>query len=250
MASVRKELPEPTNNRMPQQYFFFDQRRCTGCGACAVACKDWNDVPAGGETQWRRVYSTEFGRFPEVDVVHLCLSCLHCREPACAKACPTGAIVKQAATGAVLVDREVCRGCRQCQRACPFGAPQYVPGDARMMKCTFCVDRQAQGLKPACVDACPYFALDAGTEAELRARHGPLTVLAAGELPGVDAEHAATGPSLFVERRTLRATGPGRMRQNGRIVAHLRPVPGPPSDEWQARARLPLVPKPPRNSCA
>ncbi|MEE8174036.1 MAG: 4Fe-4S binding protein [Dehalococcoidia bacterium] len=27
--------------------FYFDQTRCTGCYACSVACKDWDDVPAG-----------------------------------------------------------------------------------------------------------------------------------------------------------------------------------------------------------
>ena len=27
--------------------FYFDQTRCTGCSACRVACKDWNDIPAG-----------------------------------------------------------------------------------------------------------------------------------------------------------------------------------------------------------
>lgn len=235
---------------MPQVHFHFDARRCTGCGACAIACKDWNDVPAGSGTQWRRVITAEIGRFPEVDVVHFCLSCLHCAEPACAKACPTGAIRKDDATGAVLVDRDICRGCRECQRACPWGAPQYAPGDARMMKCTFCVDRQAQGLAPACVDACPYFALDAGTEAELRARHGEMAPVAAGSLPAIDAEHEATRPSLFVERRPLRAEGEAVLRRNGVVVAHLRTGPGPDEGEWRERARTPFVSKPRRDTCA
>ena len=33
---------------------FFDQTRCTGCYACIVACKDWNDVPPG-PASWMRV---------------------------------------------------------------------------------------------------------------------------------------------------------------------------------------------------
>ena len=40
--------------------FYFDQTRCTGCSACRVACKDWNDIPAGPEN-WMRVLYTEKG---------------------------------------------------------------------------------------------------------------------------------------------------------------------------------------------
>ena len=44
--------------------FYFDQTRCTGCGACQVACKDWNDIPAG-PVKWMRVLYTEKGEYPE-----------------------------------------------------------------------------------------------------------------------------------------------------------------------------------------
>ena len=42
--------------------FYFDQTRCTGCSACRVACKDWNDMPAGPEN-WMRVLYTERENF-------------------------------------------------------------------------------------------------------------------------------------------------------------------------------------------
>ena len=40
--------------------FYFDQTRCTGCCTCMVACKDWNDIPAG-PASWRRITSVEEG---------------------------------------------------------------------------------------------------------------------------------------------------------------------------------------------
>lgn len=235
-----------------QIYFFFDQNRCTGCAACGVACKDWNGVPAGREVQWRRVYSTEAGTFPRVDVTHLCMSCLHCAEPACAKACPTGAIYKEEEHGFVIVNRDVCNGCRQCQVACPYGAPQYAPGEPKMMKCTFCHDRQAVGKKPACVDACPYEALDSGTEAALRARHGPdIAPLRAGTLEGIGAEHEATVPSLFVRARPLRIDpgAPRLTRKNGYAVGHTRPIAGPEETSWRERASTPYQRKPRKLGC-
>lgn len=228
---------------MKQIHFFFNQQRCTGCAACAVACKDWNQLPAGHAPQWRRVYTAELGRFPAVEVLHLCMSCFHCDNAPCVKACPTGALYKRTTDGIVLVDRERCEGCRACERACPYGAPQYQPGDLRMMKCTFCVDRQALGLAPACVEACPYLALDAGTREQLEVRHGKLSALSAEDFPDLDAEHEATRPSVFVQRRAPRHgtdVGVSSLRRNGEATSHLRTVAGPTRHEWQQQAAQPL----------
>jgi hypothetical protein len=45
--------------------FYFDQTRCTGCSACRVACKDWNDIPAGPEN-WMNVHYSEKGKCPDM----------------------------------------------------------------------------------------------------------------------------------------------------------------------------------------
>lgn len=171
--------------------FFFDQTRCTACQTCAVSCKDWHDVPAG-PASWRRVRTREEGRFPQVAVSHLSLSCLHCARPACRDACPTHAITKRRDNGVVVVDRAKCLpGCRLCLAACPYEAPQYRDGATPMEKCDLCLERIVAGENPICVDSCPMRALSAGPLRELRQRYGRATAA-----PGFP-DPAATRPSLL-----------------------------------------------------
>jgi len=47
-----------------QYGFLIDHRRCIGCHACTVACKQENDVPVGNFRTW--VKYVEKGHFPEV----------------------------------------------------------------------------------------------------------------------------------------------------------------------------------------
>ena len=53
--------------------------------------------------------------------------------------------------------------------ACPFGVPKYEFTSATPLvkKCTFCAERQAKGLAPACTEVCPSGALQFGSRAEL-----------------------------------------------------------------------------------
>jgi anaerobic dimethyl sulfoxide reductase subunit B (iron-sulfur subunit) len=90
-----------------QRGFYFDQQRCIGCDTCVVACKQWHQVP-DGPASWRRVHTLEEGRFPQVWLVHISLSCCHCAEPACIPACPATAITKRAEDGIVVVDQGLC----------------------------------------------------------------------------------------------------------------------------------------------
>ncbi|MBM3155055.1 MAG: 4Fe-4S dicluster domain-containing protein [Chloroflexi bacterium] len=157
--------------------FYIDQSRCIGCHTCAVACKDWHDIPAGA-VNWRRVVTIEKGQYPAVFVAFLSLSCLHCAEPACMSVCPIDAIEKRECDGIVVVNQEACLGkdaCGVCQEACPWGMPQFgTEPDAKMQKCHFCIDRWSERRKPICVEACPVWALDAGPLDELESRHGVL----------------------------------------------------------------------------
>lgn len=158
-----------------QMGFYFDQTRCTGCFACIVACKDWNDVPAG-PASWRRVTTIEKGKYPDLFVAFFSAACYHCAEPTCIKACPAKAITKREEDGVVIVDREKCLGkdnCTKCLTACPYKAPQFgAENNAKMQKCNLCLDRLAEGKKPSCVDACPMRAMDFGKMEDLTNKYG------------------------------------------------------------------------------
>lgn len=153
---------------MTQYGFHFDMNRCYACQACSIACKDWNDIEPGAE-KWMCVYEWETGTFPGIRLNALAFSCAHCENPACVAACPEGAIYKEDKYGAVLVDQDKCTGCRKCAEACPYGAPKFATDDpnCKMSKCTMCIDRLEEGLRPLCAASCPLRAIDFGPLDEL-----------------------------------------------------------------------------------
>jgi anaerobic dimethyl sulfoxide reductase subunit B len=160
------ERSGPPTVRRP--VFFVDMQTCTGCKTCMVACKDKNDLGPG--IRWRRVYEYSGGEwFSEPDgtfrqdvfAYYLSVSCNHCERPICVEVCPTTAMAK-GKDGIVTVDENKCVGCRYCEWACPYGAPQYQVDRGVMTKCDFCTDELKAGGIPACVAACPTRALTFG----------------------------------------------------------------------------------------
>jgi anaerobic dimethyl sulfoxide reductase subunit B (iron-sulfur subunit) len=125
-----------------------------------MACKDWNNIEPGEGVHWRQVTTIESGKVPNVSLVNISFSCMHCGNAPCVAVCPTGALSKRA-DGIVVVDKDKCIGCHYCFFACPFGVPQYGK-DGTMQKCNLCVDRLEAGEQPACALACPVGALYAG----------------------------------------------------------------------------------------
>ncbi|WP_296140036.1 DMSO/selenate family reductase complex B subunit [uncultured Tessaracoccus sp.] len=163
--------------RFKQLAFTFDQSLCTGCKACQIACKDKHDLPVG--VTWRRVAEYSGGGWQEheaegswgqdVWTYYTSISCNHCADAICMEVCPSTAM-RRGENGVVYVDPEVCIGCRYCEMACPYGAPQPDPDRGIMTKCDFCRDRIAAGEDPACVAACPTRALGYGEYDEVKAK--------------------------------------------------------------------------------
>ena len=70
--------------------FVIDQRRCIGCHACTVACKEENRVPLGAFRTW--VKYVERGTFPNTRRYFSVLRCNHCDAAPCVTICPTVAL--------------------------------------------------------------------------------------------------------------------------------------------------------------
>lgn len=166
-----------------------DLDTCVGCHACAVNCKEWN---TGGEagilpdydkygTQpdgvwFNRIHSYESGKGSACRTVNLPRSCLHCEDALCVTVCPTGASYKRAEDGIVLIDTDICIGCKLCSWACPYGAREFDEEVGVMRKCTLCIDRienkdlpEAER-EPACVATCPSRARHFGDLADPRSK--------------------------------------------------------------------------------
>jgi anaerobic dimethyl sulfoxide reductase subunit B (iron-sulfur subunit) len=166
--SQSEVLPQVPTQR--QRGFLFNQDHCIGCRACEAACKQEFNLPVG--LRRRRVITQMEGTYPDVAQRFVSVSCNHCAEPACVKACPAGALFKRAKDGIVLFDDDKCIGCRRCGGACPYGAPQYHPETGKVNKCVLCYHRLDEGLPPACVVTCMGLALEHATLAELDKRPG------------------------------------------------------------------------------
>ena len=166
-ALQRKEAQTYQPVKPAQQFgFVHNNVDCIGCRACEIACKDKNGLPPG--PRFRRVMYVEGGSFPDVYAYKVNMSCNHCAEPACLPTCPTGAIWKREKDGIVDIDSTLCIGCRKCEAACPYGAPQWNPKERIIQKCNFCVDEIDAGRKPYCVQACMMRVLDMGPIDKLR----------------------------------------------------------------------------------
>ena len=158
----------------PKKYgMVIDLDKCTGCGACMVACMAENNVPFREDetdknlsTTWLRVYKLTNGKkFPNADVCYLPRPCMHCEghhgHSPCVSVCPATATDYSYDTGIVSQIYTRCFGCRYCMAACPYHVryfnwwdPVWPEGMEKMLspnvsvrtrgvveKCSFCFHR-------------------------------------------------------------------------------------------------------------
>ncbi len=170
-----------------------DTKKCVekvqkdGCRDCIIACHTAHNVPDFGnpkdEIKWiwqepyEHVFPSQHHPFTAEDLegAPFLVFCNHCDHPPCVRVCPTKATFKRE-DGIVMMDFHRCIGCRFCMAACPYGSRSFNWRNPRpfvqniqekfptrmrgvVEKCNFCAERLAEGLPPACVDACKAKAL-------------------------------------------------------------------------------------------
>lgn len=175
---------------MSGKSFFVDLTKCTACRGCQIACKQWNKLPAEqtrnhGSHQnpmdvsaitYKTVHMKEVADdkgnmlawlfFPE--------QCRHCTEPPCkmtADAYDDKAILQDEATGAITFTEKT-KGLpdfNEIREACPYNIPRQNAETKVITKCTMCLDRVQNGLKPACVQSCPTGTMNFGDRDEMLA---------------------------------------------------------------------------------
>jgi len=185
------DIPTPLSGK--RWALVIDPRKCLqqeGCRDCIDACHQTHNVPQfdnpKDEIKW--IWKEHFEEaFPGQDHPYIdenlkekpvLVMCNHCDNPPCVRVCPTQSTWKRE-DGIVMMDMHRCIGCRYCVAACPYGSRSFNWRDPRpfikdtnekyptrmrgvVEKCNFCAERLAEGLLPACVEACKHGALTFG----------------------------------------------------------------------------------------
>jgi len=219
--------------KMARYSLAIDVSRCDGCGSCFLACKDehiGNDhlplsaaQPRHGH-QWMRINEIEQGEGSKVKMDYIPVMCQHCKEPACAKGAPDGAVVRRK-DGIVILDPEKSEGCADMVNKCPYGAI-FWNGDRDIpQKCGMCAHMLDNGeMTTRCAESCPTQALFFGDlddpESEISkyiAQRGDFEVLR----PEFDTEPTVLYrklPAPFITGEVILADKPGECCEGASVT--------------------------------
>lgn len=159
---------EGENGRKHRWGMVIDLDKCTGCGACVVACSVENNMMLGNAQlaeqsrviRWMHLLPMVEGEYPNIKARLLPMLCQHCDDPPCIYVCPVSATYKNP-EGLVAQIYPRCIGCRFCVNNCPYTIkyfnwsdpefPQPIPKGFNpdvavrykgiVEKCTFCHHR-------------------------------------------------------------------------------------------------------------
>ena len=97
-----------------------DLKKCVGCHACAVACKEAHGTPpAVMRSHVERAFE---GTYPQAVKHVVPMLCMHCENAPCIAACAVEGATYKRDDGIVMIDKEKCIGCKACITACPYAA--------------------------------------------------------------------------------------------------------------------------------
>jgi len=224
-----------------------DVGACVGCRRCQHACRLENNTPSEpNNMHWIDVFEMEnstpitavesipptdavvdYEKAPKDDHWYLSFNCFHCENAPCTRVCPTGATYTDE-DGIVLINYDLCIGCRYCMAACPYNARRFNWWDPKLApsrispvdgsvivlneevpirergvteKCTFCVHRVREGINPKCVEVCPVSARHFG---DLNDPESEVSILLETERTIRIRENLGTKPKLYYFTRGVK----------------------------------------------
>jgi len=144
--------------------------RCLGCKACEIACAVEH---SNSKNLYEAIHESP-SPSPRVDVAVgetfvAPLQCRQCEDAPCITICPTNALRRADKESPVVIEQDLCIGCKWCILACPFGVITLDDKSNTIIKCDQCFDRLQRGELPACACACPTGALEFKTLDEILA---------------------------------------------------------------------------------
>lgn len=107
-----------------------DLHKCSGCGACGMACKAENNTMAtinGKSYNWANFLTMTEGKFPNVNFRAMPTLCNHCSDAPCVEICPVNPkAMYKSENGVTLHNDDRCIGCQMCINACPYSSRDTV----------------------------------------------------------------------------------------------------------------------------
>ena len=125
-----------------QKVLFIDPERCSGCRNCESVCSLYHEKVCNPTRARINVVKWETAG------LYVPMVCQQCETPLCETVCPMRAIRRDEKTGAMLIDYDLCVGCKLCVMFCPFGGINLDAKTGRALKCDLC------GGDPLCVKFC------------------------------------------------------------------------------------------------
>jgi Fe-S-cluster-containing hydrogenase component 2 len=129
-------------------FILVDYEKCHGCSSCTLAC---SFAKTGEFNPSRADISVAY--FPEAGNLTIPMLCQNCLEPACMEVCPVQAIHRDEKKDVVVIDDNLCIGCKMCMMSCPIGGVGVDHKTSKMVKCNLCDG------DPECVKNCNFDAL-------------------------------------------------------------------------------------------
>ena len=132
---------------------YIDYRKCTGCRTCEMVCSVMHDGVVNPERSRIKIMKWE------AEGLYVPMSCQQCQDAPCMNVCPVKAISQDEELGRIMVDYDICIGCRACVAVCPFGAMNFNVKDKQVFKCDLC-DGEPQCVRFCDVQAIEYIEAD------------------------------------------------------------------------------------------